>query len=537
MSPLSRRTVLTGGALVGGAALVAPAAGQGAALAGPRDSRTTALDIPRGDLRHPGLSRGQNQRWVSDPERIRIPDTTAQVVDAVQVAVSGRKRIAVRSGGHCYEAFVDHAETEVIIDLSGMSRIEYDPRRRAVMVEAGATVGDVYATFYKRWGVTLPGGSCYSVGMGGHVAGAGYGQLSRLHGLISDHLYAVEVVVVDRRGQARAVVATREHDDPNRALWWAHTGGGGGSFGVVTRYWFRSPGGTGADPSGWLPVPPAQVWIHRVQWPWDEMTERGFAALLGNFGSWHERNSAAGSPYAGLFARLELTTRPTAPLYMIMQIDAGIPGAQRLMDAFVAEVNDGIGARMEVTDRRQLPWLHSTGWSGLWVSSPTERFKHKSSYHRKGFRASQVDAFYRSLSDTDHVHEGFAVSIASYGGKVNTVSPGATAQPHRDSVLKLLWGTSWSEAVDDDRHLRWHREFYRSVYAETGGVPVPDDVTDGCFVNYADVDLGDPTWNTSGVPWSWLYFKDNYPRLQAVKARWDPNDIFRHAQSIRIART
>jgi hypothetical protein len=532
MSPLSRRTLLTRGTLLGGAALVAPTVGQEVAGATPRT--TPALDIRRGDLRHPGLSRGQNQRWVSDPERIRLPVSTEQVVDAVQDAVADGKRMSVRGGGHCYEAFVDHPETQVIIDMSAMARIEYDPRHNAVMVEGGARLGDVYETLYKRWGVTLPGGSCYSVGVGGHVAGAGYGQLSRLHGLIADHLYAVEVVVVDRNRRATAVVATREPDDPNRDLWWAHTGGGGGSFGVVTRYWFRSPNATGTNPARLLPAPPAEVWIHRVQWPWEKMTEKGFAALLGNYGTWHENNSAAGSPYAGLFARLELTTRPTAPLYMIMQIDAGLPGAERLMDDFVASVGDGVGAPMEVTDRRKLPWLHSTGWQGLWVSSPTDRFKHKSSYQRKGFSDFQIGAFYRSLSETEHTHAGFTVSIASYGAKVNTVAPGATAQPHRDSVMKLLWGTSWSEAADDERHLTWHREYYRAVHADTGGVPVLNDRTDGCFINYADVDLGDPRWNTSGVPWTTLYFKDNYPRLQAAKAHWDPRDTFRHAQSIRL---
>ncbi len=60
--------------------------------------------------------------------------------------------------------------------------------------------------------------------------------------------YAVEVVVVDEAKTARRVVATREADDPNRELWWAHTGGGGGNFGVVTRYWFRSQGVDGRDP-------------------------------------------------------------------------------------------------------------------------------------------------------------------------------------------------------------------------------------------------------------------------------------------------
>ncbi|WP_390623977.1 BBE domain-containing protein [Fodinicola feengrottensis] len=54
-------------------------------------------------------------------------------------------------------------------------------------------------------------------------------------------------------------------------------------------------------------------------------------------------------------------------------------------------------------------------------------------------------------------------------------------------------------------------------------------------VNYPDVDLADPVWNTSGVPWSTLYYKENYPRLQRIKSRWDPRNVFRHALSIEPA--
>ena len=74
------------------------------------------------------------------------------------------------------------------------------------------------------WGVTLPGGSGTGVGMGGHVTGGGFGPLSRLYGQLSDHLYAVETVVVDENGKAKAVTATRDEDDPvvgaHRWRWW-----------------------------------------------------------------------------------------------------------------------------------------------------------------------------------------------------------------------------------------------------------------------------------------------------------------------------
>jgi aclacinomycin oxidase len=53
------------------------------------------------------------------------------------------------------------------------------------------------------------------------------------------------------------------------------------------------------------------------------------------------------------------------------------------------------------------------------------------------------------------------------------------------------------------------------------------------YGNHPDVDLADPEWNTSGVPWHTLYYKDNYPRLQRIKARCDPRNVFHHALSIR----
>jgi FAD/FMN-containing dehydrogenase len=128
----------------------------------------------------------------------------------------------------------------------------------------GVTLGEAYRRLFAGWGVTVPAGWCPTVGAGGHVLGGGFGPLSRLLGLAVDYLYAVEVVVVDRRGRARRVVATRGRWDANRDLWWAHTGGGGGNFGVVTRYWFRTPGARSDDPSRLLPTPPGGLAVRRA---------------------------------------------------------------------------------------------------------------------------------------------------------------------------------------------------------------------------------------------------------------------------------
>lgn len=201
-------------------------------------------DDPRyGDL----VSRG-DKRFAGRPDYVRVVCSAAQVVDALQDAIRDRLRVAVRSGGKCLEAFVADPAVRVVIDTSLMTEVAYDPEMGAFAIEPGATLGEAYRKLYLGWGVTIPAGLFPEVGIGGHVVGGGHGCLCRQHGLASDHLYGVEVVVADEAGVARTVLATREPSDPNHDLWWAHTGGGGGNFGIVTRYWFRSPGASGATP-------------------------------------------------------------------------------------------------------------------------------------------------------------------------------------------------------------------------------------------------------------------------------------------------
>ena len=116
--------------------------------------------------------RGYNRRFVGTPDSVFIVEDTAQVVNAVDTVVASGNKLGVRSGGHCVEGLVDDPAVRSVIDLSQMDSVYYDRRWRAVAVEAGATMGRVYQALDMSWGVTLPGGSCTGVGMGGHVTGA-----------------------------------------------------------------------------------------------------------------------------------------------------------------------------------------------------------------------------------------------------------------------------------------------------------------------------------------------------------------------------
>ena len=159
--------------------------------------------------------------------------------------------------------------------------------------------------------------------------------------------------------------------------------------------------------------------------------------------------------------------------------------------------------------------------------------KVKDALMKKRLSDQQIDVVYDYLTRSDHDVMGGMFGLATYGGQINTVASDATATAQRNSILDLACTTGWLAPEEEAKNLTWVRAFYRGLFAESGGVPVPSDAYDGAFINHPDTDLADPAFNTSGVPWYMLYYQENYPRLQRIKARWDPRDVFRHALSIR----
>jgi aclacinomycin oxidase len=455
------------------------------------------------------IRRGFNKRFSGKPDYVCLVTSTQQVVDAVQEAVRDNVRIAVRSGGHCLEGFVADPAVRAVIDISLMTGVSYDPAMDAFAVEAGTTLGETYRRLFLGWGVTIPAGESPDIGVGGHVLGGAFGFLCRQHGLAADYLYGVEVVVVDESGAAKSVVATRE---TNTDLWWAHTGGGGGNFGIVTRYWFRD-----------LPKAPDSIVVARAAWNWEDIDEATFTRMAQNFGDWCERDTGA------FYSLLFLRRRQYGKIEMIGVSTAG----ERPFDEHLTAINEGVG----------VPYARSvetTSWLGfalnpfpeLFKAAGDALFKVKDAFLRKGFTDRQIAVAYDYLTRTDYDVAGGGIGLAAYGGKINTVAPEATASAQRGSILTTACTIGWQAPKDEGRSLAWVRAFYSDLFSDTGGVPVPGERCDGSMINHPDVDLADPKWNTSGVPWHTLYYKDNYARLQQAKARWDPRNVFHHALSI-----
>jgi len=481
------------------------------------------------DSRYPTLVRGFNQRWVGRPQYVQVVGSAQQVVEAVRDCLDRGLRPTVRSGGHCYEGWVS-LNDGVIIDVSSMHAAGWDAENRWYYMESGCTNWDLYDQLYRQYNVTLPAGSCYSVGAGGHICGGGYGLLSRLHGLTVDWLYGVEVVHVTADRQVKLVRVTKDSTDPAELdLLWGHTGGGGGNFGVITRYLFKE-----------LPEAPAEAWLASLSWEWSELLDHPdqFFQILANYGRFFEQHSGVGSPYSSLFALLHLTRKAAEQVTLTVQNAGSDRGP---LDDFLAAMQTGldqtrvriVAPRVPVgwhhlvartTDARKMPWLEAT--QTLNGSGANQRGKYKSAYMKKGFPESQYETIWKWLTienDRYPANSQALLQVDSYGCQVNAVAPDATAVPQRSSILKLQYQTYWTEPAQDQVNLNWINDFYQEMYGDRG--PWPDETFDGCYVNYCDSDLRD---------WRYLYYKENYRRLQKVKGEWDRLNVFHHGQSIEL---
>ncbi|MEY9962615.1 hypothetical protein ABIA33_000641 [Streptacidiphilus sp. MAP12-16] len=502
------------------------------------------LRVFPGDGRYETLSQGFNQRWTSEPRYIQLITSDADAVSAVREALRRDLRPTVRGGGHCYEDFVENTGG-AILDMStmkGVFRTKDKYGRTAYCVESGATIWDMYTELFRRYGVTVPAGSCYSVGVGGHICGGGYGVLSRRDGLTVDYLVQVDVVTVK---DGRVEVTSAHRSDPGGSdtanLFWAHTGGGGGNFGVVMRYYFAET----------LPRPPARVWLSSIAWPWAEILKKpdDFTRLLTNFGEFFAAHSGPDEQvYQDLFSILKLTHKTNGNIALSSHWFGEDTGP---LDAFLQAMEAGLTTPANVQTapglflpspglpsperRRQMPWFQET--MTVNGSGPNQRGKYKSAYHRKPFSDQNIAGIWTWLT-TDAPGVDLTqtlVQVDSYGCRTNAVDPCATAVPQRDSIMKLQYQTYWTIPAQDAAHLEFIKGFYQGVYEETGGVPEISEAahdlgTDGAFVNYPDVDLGIATDPAPLYPR--LYYKANYPRLQLAKHIWDPQNRFHHKQSI-----
>ena len=221
------------------------------------------------------------------------------------------------------------------------------------------------------------------------MIGGGYGLLSRKHGLTVDYLHAVEVVRVNADKKVEVVYASRDSKDPEKlTMFWAHTGGGGGNFGIVTKYWFKDP-----------PKAPTYAYLTSIAWNWDDLlkNKKAFFRLVRRYGRFMKKHSAPDSPFKNLFALMHLTHHTAKQIVLTAQFvsDEKLPvnkkGHHKWMDEFIncfrhkslkpVPQKYSIGYHRPHTmdiSSRQLTWLEAT--QTLNGSGPNRRGKYKSAY-------------------------------------------------------------------------------------------------------------------------------------------------------------
>ena len=525
------------------------------------------ISIEKNDSRYETLKKGFNQRWPSpgaDAGAVYVCRTVDDAQQALQDAVDRELRPTIRSGGHCYEGFVSNNPGGVIIDVGFLTELSVDDT--TYRVGAGSQNWDGYVNLFKLTGSLPPGGSCYSVGVGGHVVAGGYGLMSRLHGLTVDWLQAVELLTVNAAGKVERRVVSA-NDDPD--LFKLCRGGGGGNVGLITSYHF--------DP---LPKAPAQVALLVKQYAWSQFAKdkERFRAFLKTYGDFMKNADADPETY-GLFTLFKLTHISAGNIVLVIQYtdrNGKLDNIQPLLDLVAAmdSVAEGAphtayvpGTGPSPSGQRHAPqrvaggdlpagtvvydWLYAT--QTVNGSGNNQRGKYKSSYMKDNFTDSEIDALFRYLVEVNPDDSDFSqslVQVDSYGGAINRVFEGnngfdpannQTAVPQRNSVMKLQYQTYWTERANDQKHLQWLRDFYYAVHQADGynGTPYPSSIAkpdsryEGCYIGYPDIDmLTGKQPGASNYHWGELYYGGLYDELVATKDKYDPGKIFQFSMSL-----
>jgi FAD/FMN-containing dehydrogenase len=397
----------------------------------------------------------------------------ADVMTAVAFARTHNLAVAVRGGGHGVPGFAV-CDGGLMIDLSRMRSVRVDPVGRTARAEGGCTWGD-FDHETQAFGLAAVGGIARPTGIAGLTLGGGHGYLMRTYGLACDNLLSVDIVTAD--GSLLTASAT-EHTD----LFWG-VRGGGGNFGVVTAFEYR---------------------LHPVR------------QMLGGLLVYPMAHAKAVFRFYRDFTR----TAPEAlgSLCNLATLPDGTPAAVILI-AYNGPLDDG--ERLLHPLRECAPLLADQVGPLPYTAlqSIVENF------NPPGMRNYWKSNYLRDLSDgaievlVDHYASVPApnthVVVEHLGGAVSRVRPDDTAVDHREALYNFLIVGMWADEAQDAQAIGWVRDLWGALQPFSSG---------GLYVNYeADHNVGRVKA---------AYSPAKYARLVAVKAKYDPTNLFRLNQNI-----
>jgi FAD/FMN-containing dehydrogenase len=408
----------------------------------------------------------------------------ADVMAGVTFAREQNLTLAVRGGAHNGPG-LGTVDGGLVLDLSPMKGVRVDPASRTVRVAGGAVWGDVdHATH--PFGLAVPSGFISTTGVGGLTLGGGIGYLTRRYGLTIDSLLEVDMVLADGRF---VTASPREHAD----LFWA-VRGGGGNFGVVTSFLFQGH-------------PVSTVYGGPIFWPLHEGPE------VIRF--WREFIRKAPEDLNGWFGFVTVPPVPMFPkehhlekMCVIVWCYTGDPA--KAADVF-KPIRGFLKPAMDFAGPIPFPVLQSL-FDALYPAG-----------HQWYWKAD----FFREISDQAiDVHMKHAAQLPSpqstmhlypVDGAAHRPAKGDTAWSFRDANFSEVIVGVDPDPANSPRLISWARDYWTALHPFSSG---------GGYINMM-MDEGEANVKAA--------YRDNYPRLAAIKKSVDPTNLFRVNQNIKPA--
>ena len=453
---------------------------------------TGDVELALADLSGPVIGRGHpdydaarsvyNGMIDKSPALIAQVRTEADVALAVNVARTSGVLLAVRGGGH-NGGGLGTCDDGLVIDLAGLDSIEVNPEAKTVQVGGGCTWGQVDKATGEH-GLATPSGIISTTGVGGLTLGGGLGHLTRAYGLTIDNLLGADVVLADGR-QVHAS-ATEEPD-----LFWALRGGGG-NFGAVTSFTFKLN-----DVSRFVGGP--TFWA----------VEQGDEVLK----AYRDFIVDAPRELNGFFAYAQLPPAPPFPEELHLRPVCAV------VWAYVGDEDGARRAMGPLLDSLPEPLLHGVApmpHSALQAAFDALYPKGQQWYWRADFVNTVPDA-------AVDIHQRFGSALPALfstmhlypiNGAAHDVGSSDTAWAYRDATWGSVFAGVGPEPADADAVRQWSIDYFDALHPYSAG---------GAYVNMM-MDEGEERVRAS--------YRDNYPRLAAIKAAYDPENLFRVNQNI-----
>lgn len=463
----------------------------------------------------------RNLRFNESTTRKPLFILTAQHESHIQASIICAKsqgvQMKIRSGGHDYEglSYVSNVPF-FVVDMFNFRSINVSIEDESAWVEVGATLGEVYYRIAEKSNVHgFPAGVCPTVGVGGHFSGAGYGNMMRKYGLTVDNIDDAKLIDVHGRILDRKTMG--------EDLFWAITGGGGVSYGVVLSYKIK------------LVKVPSKVTVFRVPRFYDQ-NALDLAYL------WQRR---ADKWDDDLFMRMIIdvvnsTTRTSEKTIRVSFFTLFLGDSDRLLLLLNQSFSE-LG--LERKDCIEMSWIESVLYytnspitpidALLSRSPPLTYLKRKSDYLQKPMSKEGLEFIFKKMIE---LQTPTSLTFNPYGGRMSEISPFAKPFPHRaGNIAKIQYATNWNEkGVEASNHyLNLTRVLYNYM------TPFVSKSPRLAFLNYRDIDLG-ITHNRKlsyfeGKVYGIKYFKkENFNRLVKIKTKVDPENFFRNEQSIPV---